>query len=172
MNLSVAITGLVLLSAFIVPVIIYNVKTKNKKNQKINLLKTHFSTLGMELGEYDLWGDHIIGADKKSDMVIYIGNKASQQKAEMVDLSRVKMGESRNTAHSVDAKGRNELISDAVGILIIFSDESTGSKYLEFFDSNQGAQLDNELLLVRKWVDIINSKTVRVRKMSRYKKAV
>ncbi|MBN1821268.1 MAG: hypothetical protein JXR31_02515 [Prolixibacteraceae bacterium] len=172
MDISVAITGMVLLSAFIIPVIIININSKKKAKGKINRLKSQFLLLGLEPGEYDLWNTYMIGADSQKNIVVYISGDNDHQDVKIIELLQVKKCEVRNSSHLAETKTGNQPVSDSVGLMISFRDEKRESTYLEFFNAEKEAQLDTELILAKKWVEIMNQKTGKVRNIPHYRKVV
>ncbi|NMD01342.1 MAG: hypothetical protein GYA62_16695 [Bacteroidales bacterium] len=130
-----------------------------KKNKKILLLKTFAKEYQGNISDYELYNNLIIGIDRKNSFIFFINTRNNTQYA--INLSILSKLKINHVTRKIDNKKTVELITDFVGLVAIPKNKEKPEVILEFYNSNYGIQLGNELIMAEKWEKIINNQLTK-----------
>lgn len=152
MDLGTAIIGGVLLLVCIIPIAIaYN--SSNKKYKKtLGALSDYATEKSCKINQQDVWIHAAIGIDSQNHMLFFLKGDSNAHKIEHIDLNKIK--ECRVTTPDSREK------SDRINRLVLELQPANNSEQptaLEFYNGNVSMQLADELILAKKWKQIINN---------------
>lgn len=155
MNL-ITIIGILMLSAFVVPVIIIMQKQKREKNKLEKLLKEVESENNIRIDRHETWRNKVIGVDTTSGRAVMIHKEDSGNQITVVDLhlfSRCEMVKTM-TASEIDSSLQ---AVKSVKIRFASRDKSKRDQHFVLFEEEIDLDLGSELRIANSWVEQFNN---------------
>jgi hypothetical protein len=156
MEIGTTITGLVLIALLVMPFLLMSSAKKAREKRTLNRLKTEASQLNCTITEYELTGNDIIGIDQKAGMVFFGKTKGENWVSQTVNLADFRSCEIVAKNRSKGKETGNDIIVDKLELLFRSSTSGKGDIALEFYNGMENFQLNDELPVMKKWVEIIN----------------
>lgn len=157
MDLTVTIIGISLLMVFIIPIVLLNRTSSNKKKiitNELNLLAQKENT---KISTYDIWSDYCIGIDTESKFLFYVHRIKDEFNSQIIPLNTVKNCHLVKNQHQNGTKDNFTYTIDKIQLEFNFADKSHNNKLLDFYDSNQdNMEAYAQLELAEKWAKMIN----------------
>jgi len=132
-----------------------------KKNHQHKKLADNFLTLGKQKGvvisEYEMWRDTLIGIDTEQKAVLYQRENEKEHIVEFAllkDVSRCELVSISTEAGS--SKGTQMLILK-LELKLIFKAKDKPDLVLNFYNSESGFQLGDDLQLINHWKSKISN---------------
>jgi hypothetical protein len=159
MDLTVTIIGISLLLVFIIPIVLLNRTSSNKKKIIIHEMNTLAQKENTKISDYNLWSDYCIGIDTESKFLFYIHKIKEESNYQIIPLNAVKSCHLVKNQHQNGTKGNVTYTIDKIQLEFNFADKSHNNKLLDFYDSNQdNMEAYAQLELAEKWIKTINAK--------------
>jgi len=155
MELSSAITGLVCVALFVVPIILLNRSGSGKRKKRLSNLLAFGQQHGLKFTKTELWNDSVIGLDEDSKKLVFIKNNETDQAPVLIDLQQVTNCEIVNTPREVKSGGKTQRMVDRLELRLTQKGQSQSAVLLEFYDASKSFQLTGELQLIEKWKRLI-----------------
>ncbi|WP_372754346.1 hypothetical protein [Labilibaculum sp.] len=148
MELGKAITGLIMLACFIVPIIILGFIKKRNKKQIVNSLSDFAKQNHCIIDEYEFCSNFVIGIDKIHNFIFFLQKYDQENKIKQINLSEIKSSKKLITKH-----GHN--IISRLDLLFYPLSKNADAIDLEFYNSEQSFELNDELQTLEKWSKIV-----------------
>lgn len=163
MDFITIIIGLIVIGSFAVPVFLLERQKANKENIFIRNFHKKAKEKGVEISEFERWGEYTIGIDTFSNRIYY----TNSSREVVVDLENVRCCEKIITKRKVKTKnGSNDFIDKMSLDFFQFGNEKSTFS-LDFFIA-EDKSLTKERAILEKWY-IISEKALKNRTI---KKAV
>jgi len=157
------ITGIILLLAFVVPIVFLNKKSSKKGKQFFSELINFALKNNCKLSEHELFNNMALGIDKETHQLYFIKNSANNKIKHKIDLLEIQKCRIVNTSRNIKYKGENHKVIDRLELGFISRDKSKPEIFLEFYNADiDSAALNGELQLIEKWFKIIDEQLARV----------
>ena len=157
MDLGTVITSCILLAVCTLPFVLMN----RKKQKRIKELVSNFSDIikskGLEVGQYDVCGDIVIGMDSNSAHVFYYKKHketASNMEIEMNSIANCNVSKIYSDGSNV---AHDNTSIDKITLLFALKSSASKEKSIVLFDDDDNLQLDGELQLAEKWSKLIQT---------------
>lgn len=138
------IIGVTVIILLLLPLAYVQYNTKKREKILVKKISNYAALSSCKISQYDIWTNHAIAIDKDNKQIFFVCTKPEYQ-TQSVNLADVKdciiVGE--------DKPDRIEKLD----LYFSFINESPGLA-LSFYDNNHTMQLNEELLLIRKWKKI------------------
>lgn len=161
MNITVII-GILMLSAFVVPVWILMQKQKKSRKKLEQYLISLERDKNLKISEHETWRDKVIGIDKDNGKAVFIIQNTDGNLVSIVDLTKISKCMSEHSSISADSKGSVQAVT---GIRIRFVNREKGQPdqvfelYNEERDQTVGAELRTAEAWVQKFRTILKNST-------------
>lgn len=163
MDFTTIIIGLIVIGSFAVPVFLLERQKANKEKVFVKNFYKKAKAQGVEVSEFEKWGNYILGIDALSNSIYYV-NGATEI---VIALENIRICEKSVVKRKVKTKsGNNDFIDKLSLTFFEFGNEKPTYK-LDFFIA-EDKSLTNEIAIMEKWYIIIE----KALKNSRIKKAV
>lgn len=163
MDFTTIIIGLIVIGSFAVPVFLLERQKANKEKVFVKNFYKKAKAQGVEVSEFEKWGNYILGIDALSNRIYYV-NGATEI---VFALENIRICEKSVVKRKVKTKsGNNDFIDKLSLTFFEFGNEKPTYK-LDFFIA-EDKSLTNEIAIMEKWYIIIE----KALKNSRIKKAV
>ena len=157
MDLGTLITACILLAVCTLPFVLMN----RKKQKRVKELFTNFSEMiqskGLQLGQYDVCGDIVIGMDANSSRLFYYKKHketASNMEIEINSIANCNVSKIYSDGSNVS---NDNTSIDKITLLFALKSSSVKEKSIVLFDDDDNLQLDGELQLAEKWSKLIQT---------------
>lgn len=158
MELGTAIVGIIVTLICTVPIVILNIKKRNKEKTILNVLNKIASENNSQIDEYEIWNQSAIGLDNNSAYIFYTSLINENQISNSVNLSDVEKTKVNSIYRSVKTDDRTYNIIDKLELEFIYKNKNSAEKVLEFYNSNTNRlTLAGELQIAEKWSNKINA---------------
>ncbi|MBR8535288.1 hypothetical protein KDU71_06935 [Carboxylicivirga sediminis] len=158
MDLSTTIIGIVMLSAFVIPVVILSVSNKKETKALLSTLKQLATQTGSELSEHDIQPQFAIGLALSKKHVLFVKKAAKNNTfiTYFIPLNEVKKCWLQSSSHTVKFDKTSETVTDRLELC--FSTGAGDTNYTcPLYAAENALQLEDELQTGNKWVSIINN---------------
>lgn len=132
----------------LLPVIIYNLKQKQKAAAMLRDLNAVAQHHGMQVSKHTFWNGLAIGLDASKRKVLYLG---MQSREIVVDLDKATDCKLRYEYNEQNGSRIVELVS----LQIRFRDRHLPEQELLFYTKEGSLAFNQELLLAREWHDLM-----------------
>ncbi|MGQ1788138.1 MULTISPECIES: hypothetical protein [unclassified Saccharicrinis] len=155
MDITAAITGLVMLGIFIVPIAILSLRNKNKA--LLAELKDFATQNNCEISEYDINAQFAIGMSTPGNQVFFIRKEEANQDLfkSSIPLNHLIDCGLKTQNRTVNLQKSTEKVIDKLEISFQSKSQEKNTLSWVLYDSEMTTQLDNEFQVGNKWVSII-----------------
>lgn len=153
MDIKIALIGVGILLIFVVPLVWVHIKGKKEEKIIVNKLHELANQNATRLIEYDIWGNFAIAIDDKKKLY-YIQNKPFS--IQQFNLDEIKKCSVINSGRVVDKIEEQLHHVNRLELLLTngyFEEEAR----ILFYDANISMQIEQEILLIKKWQSIISN---------------
>ena len=159
MDLATTIIGLVMLGAFVVPIVIMSKKSNNKNKAILIQLKEFAAQNNCKISEYDVNAQFAIGLSKQKDQVFFIQKPGYDDVYinNSIRLNQVKNCVLETTKHTDKLHNNTESEIDTLDLCIHGKSKENSNIIWPLYNSRITPQPDNEVQLAKKWISIIKS---------------
>ena len=154
-DLASALIGISFIATIITLFIIFSFFNKAKKKKKLAAFLSMAVKQKLILSYYELMEEFSIGLDKKNLKIYYI--KSNEHKEYVFDLMLVKKCELVNVSRNISIKSKNISVVDRLELVLKYKDSTKTDTIIEFYNIDYSPHVNNELHLLEKWVQLINS---------------
>lgn len=151
MEIGTTIIGAALLVLCIVPLVLAHNKNKKTRKELHQELQDFAATMCCSITYTDIWPNHIIGIDDTKDYIFFMKNTGGVWQQLYADLNTIKNCYATGTD--------NPEIADVLEIVLVGKESK--ETILEFYNRKISMQVTGELLLIKKWLPIIEDKLRR-----------
>ncbi len=159
MDFSTAIVGIIILSVFIIPVILMTRKNKNKTKLLLNSLQRMANQYQSEIDQYETFNTFAIGIDSLHKQAYFYKDNKRKNENYHVDLTEIKECKPEVITHKIKEGKKTSQVIDSVALQLIPT-SSNKRILLEFYNADEGLQLNGELKAIEKWSKLINQQLV------------
>jgi hypothetical protein len=152
---SSTLLGLGIFLLIITPFIMYGVNRKLKKNRKQKKLFQVCEEQHLSFTKTEISDDFCMGIDVILHKLIFVKFVDKESRIQVIDLSLIKHAESRNNSRNLSGDSFGSVI-DCLELVLKHKDTSKSDIHLELFNTENSLQISTELLVVDKWVKLIN----------------
>jgi hypothetical protein len=158
MDFGTAITALIVIVITILPFLLVTLSNKKTKKQILKELITMSNLKNSTVTQFDLWNNSALGIDSKGRTLHYFRKTNGEAVWNHVDLSEVQRCRLLDQSRPV-----NELVNDLsierLELAFTHFKKEKEDILLEFYNKEyDGIQAQHELLLAKKWSDIVNQR--------------
>lgn len=157
MDIGTAITGFVLIAIMSSPFWLMKRATMVKNKRMLGLIKTEADRFECKITEYELTGNIIIGIDHDAEMVFFGKSKGTSDFSQTVNLADFQSCEIVAKNRTRGGSASNDIIVDKLELYFKSKTPGKGDITLEFYSGAENFQLNDELSVIKKWGQIINS---------------
>ena len=159
MDLATTIIGLVMLGAFVVPIVIMSKKSSNKNKAILIQLKEFAAQNNCKISEYDVNDQFALGLSKQKDQVFFIQKPGHDDIYinNSIRLNEVKNCVLQTTKHTDKSHKNTESEIDTLDLCIHGKSKENSNIIWPLYNSQVTPQPDNEVQLAKKWISIIKS---------------
>jgi len=169
MHLGTTITGVLLVVACVLPLVLASRKRKKKEHQLLNDLQTFADKFNAKIADHELWNGTAIGLDKNLMKLFFIRTTSGVQFEREVSLAEVKSAKIAKTGKSTKGKDGDVQLIEKLELELLFTDPNKPRVLLEFYDCNRdNITLSGELQLLDKWVKYVNELLDDLKKSKRH----
>ena len=147
MDLTTTIIGVAILALCILPLAMAHNKKKKKEQQLLQALTDLAGSYSCKISQHDLWQNTAIGIDESAKCVFFIKNSNGDGSLQKVHLAGVRGSHINGNADLARA--------EKLELILVHASVNEPETVLEFYNPEISMQLHDELLLVKKWQDII-----------------
>ncbi len=159
MDFGSAIVGTISVIIFILPIILMNRNKKNKTKLLLGELQNIASQYQSEIDQYETFNSFAIGIDSYHKLAYFYKDGKMQSRKYHIDLTKIRECKPEVISRTIkDGKRINKVI-DSVALQLIPVSESKPIQ-LEFYNADEGLQLNGELKAIEKWSKVINQQLV------------
>lgn len=151
MDLGTAIIGGVLLLVCIIPIVIAHNSSNKKYKKTLAALSDYAAEKSCKINQQDIWIHAAIGIDTQNRILFFLKGDSNAHTIEHIDLNKIE--ESR--VITPDSREKSDRINRLV-LELQPVNNSEQPAVLEFYNANVSMQLADELILAKKWKQIIN----------------
>jgi uncharacterized pyridoxamine 5'-phosphate oxidase family protein len=156
MHLGTTITGVLLVVACVLPLVIANKKRKRKSKQILNDLKSFAAKYNSKISEHEIWSGTAIGIDKEQLKLFFIRANEGGLFEWHVNLASIQKSSVSTTGKSIKSTDGDTHFVERLEMELTFNDGQP-RMLLEFYNNNRdNITLSGELQLLEKWVKNIN----------------
>lgn len=155
MNL-ITIIGILMLSAFIVPVIIIMYKQKREKNKLEKLLQEIETENNLRIDKHETWRNKLIGVDTSTGKALLIHRDTDGNHITIADLHHVSRCEVVKTMTASEIDSSLQAVK-SIKIRFASRDKSKRDQYFVLFDEDIDLDLGSELRIANTWVEQFNN---------------
>jgi hypothetical protein len=154
MNIT-TIIGIVLLSAFIIPVIIVMQKQKREKKRLEKYLSELASEKNIKITRHETWTNKLIGIDDLSGNAVMIQHDADNYQVSVVDLHHITRCEAEK---SYTVSETDPSVQAVKQVRIRFTARGKGQRdqTIVLFDEDTDQNLGTEIRIANTWADHFN----------------
>jgi hypothetical protein len=155
MDTGVIIISVIMLGAFVVPIILMQINRKKKEKKLQNSLKEFAKKHNCQISQLENCRDFVVGVDTQKKQFFYYkpANEKGKEVAKSIDLSGVQSCRVVNYSRSVNNNGT---VIDKLQLGFSPKVKTKPEILLDFYDAEKNMQMDGELLLLEKWTGILN----------------
>lgn len=162
MSIASLIIGLFLLSICFLPIVWFHVSRNRKQKRVTREFMELGEKFGLKISEFDTWNtNYFIGIDHASNTVLYFRKQLNTDITERIDLNKVSKCSKVNSTVAVNSPSGKSNVLQRLQLEITYRAASS-SKYLEFYDADKTTSVSDEMILIDKWVSLLN-KRVKVK---------
>lgn len=158
-DITSVVIGIAALACFFVPIFyleVYKKRTTKKFEKKFNDLALKSN---MALSKHNTWhNSYAIGLDYKKGRILYLNSKNGQDVIHQIDLSEV--------VKCRIFRENDFNLTTNTGIVFAYRNASKPELKLEFYLSENGYTLGDEIILAEKWAGLINPRLRTAKKRS------
>lgn len=156
MDTSSAIIGAILLAAIIFPILIISRNIKKRNRARVQALQTAAARSGAVISEFELMNLCSIGIAAEQKLLYFAGNGAEANVPLEINLKDVAACRAGHISRKVGANGETRSVTDKLEIQLVFHATHRPPMELALFDASVSMQMNDELMLLDKWVRRIN----------------
>lgn len=158
MELGSVIVAAVAIAICILPFVMLN-KSKKKREQELWQALSNFAAQNnCKISQHEIFGNFAIGIDESQNAVFYFRKFNNVESLQMVKLSEIKDCKVNNINRTFKNKDGIQRVIDRLELSFTPSDKDKPGVILEFFNADLCMQLYGELLSIKKWSQLINSR--------------
>lgn len=152
MELQSIIIGVLCLAVFIVPIFLLQKRQSGKSLQDYSDMA---AKQGLSILKNEFWDPcYALGVDPDKKMLFYTKKHEEGYDQVLIDLSQVE----KCTVSNISREVKGDKVIDNVGLLLTYRlGLKLSPTYLEFYNKEETLNLNEELLLAKKWEAIIGS---------------
>jgi hypothetical protein len=158
----IIIIGILMLSAFLVPVWILTQKQKKNRKKLEQYLTSLEREKNLKITEHETWRNKVIGIDRNNGKAIYVIQNADGNLASVVDLMKVSKCMAEHSTISAESKSSYQAVT-GVRIRFVYRDKGQPDHVFEVFNEERDQTIGTEIRLAEAWVqkfkEIIKSST-------------
>jgi hypothetical protein len=143
------IASLLMMACFIVPFTIMGIRKKRNKKQIVNSLSDYAKQNLCKIDEYEVCEEYVIGIDKGLHFLFFLQKGEEENQFYKINLNEIKSAKKLITR---DSSGRINRLAIAFYPL----KKNVETLELEFYNSEQKFEINNELQTLEKWNLIIS----------------
>ncbi len=154
MDISITLIGVVILLLIIAPLIWVHLKEKKEEKRIAKQLQQSAKSTNAAIEQYDIWGNFAIGIDDKNTLH-YMQSKL--QSNQQFNLNEFKKCQIINSGRVVE--NDNEQFQNVRKLeLALLTGHFENEVRILFYDINISMQINYEIILVKKWKNIISNR--------------
>ena len=159
MDFGSAIVGAVSIFIFILPIILMNRNKKNKTKNLLSSLQNIASQYQSEIDKYETFNSFAIGIDSYHKQAYFYKDRKGQSLRYHVDLHQIKECRPVIINRTIKNGKKSSKVIDIVALNMIPKSD-TKTITLEFYNADDGVQLNGEIKATEKWSEIITQQLV------------
>lgn len=146
--------ALVLMSVIVSPFLLHHLSQKKKEAKSHNELLRLTESENAIISQKEFWRQrYAIGLDESSKKVFYV----NQEEGIVINLSEVAKCRINVVSRNAKTKNSNVNIIEKLDLIFTFHKSDKPEMTLQFYDSTEFMSIDNERVLIEKWLGIIKS---------------
>lgn len=158
MYLGTTITGILLVVACTMPVVIGNRNRAKRIKRFYDLLKDYALKFDAQIDTHDVWNGTVIGVDKIKFKLFYIQTNETSQLEIQTDLKLIRKCRVDKKSRTVKNGSDTITVIERLDLCLTFADSTKTDLLLPFYNNNRdNLSIDRELELVNKWSALINT---------------
>ena len=161
MDLLTAIIGFGALAVCILPLVYFQMAEKKKRNKFLYDFLVSAAEQKLVVTQHEVWGNYSgLGLDTHANKLFFLKRWADKEEKMIIDLSEVEKCRLVNVNRTVN----DNKIIDRIELAFTFRNPGKPEKTLQFYNKEESMSLNDELLLVEKWVGICNTRLLSSKK--------
>lgn len=158
MKTGTLIIGLAVILAIAIPLTLLSVKNSKKRKAFMQKLTDFAKKNNCVISESDHWNTTLIGIDKTAGKLFYIKSRPDVQIEKAISLDEIQKCRIVNTSRTVKAQDQSSTVIDKLELAFTHLDKNKADVTVEFYNNAyDGLTLNNELMTLEKWHDLINA---------------
>lgn len=148
-----------MLMLFIVPIALSNLLKKRKNKDIVSKMKSLANKNNSVLSNYDIQPGFAIGISKAKDYIFFVDQTEKKDKANdlCIPLNEIEQCKLEKAERTVKVNKCSETIIDKIALVFKTNKQNNNSYQCTMFDTDESLQLENEIVISKKWVSIINT---------------
>lgn len=156
MDLGTILTATIMLSICILPFILMNRRKKKRIKQLYHNFMTYASSNNLTIGQHEVCGDFALGLDNTSKYILFIKQSKSTNTELCIPIDNVSSCQLEKI-YDADNNNKGHFSLDKISLIFQPKDFGSSSSELVLYDSKDQMQLDGELQLGEKWINILKA---------------
>ncbi len=165
MDTQATIIGIVILIIVITPLILIQASQRRQKRHSKKGFYKEALKHNLKIDDANFWGTYYaIAIDETAKKMIYSRIINGEHKVSLIDLNLVSSCSIDKTQRIFKNKTVNKTETDKMDLVINYNTTKKPKSILEFFNVDINYEMSNEVLLLKKWETLINSKIMKLAK--------
>lgn len=156
MNLTIVLTGLLVLTFLLLPFFLTHFSRVKKESQLISELQQFASQHQSNITEYETGNDFAVGLDEQKNQLFFVKHNKSERDQQHVDINQYRRCKVSKQSRPLGGKSNNGMITETLHLDFYADNANAKNKSLRLYDERVNLHLSGELQLAERWAKKIN----------------
>ncbi|MFN4121797.1 MAG: hypothetical protein ACK4GL_00685 [Flavobacteriales bacterium] len=154
MNLTIILTGLLVLSFLLLPFFLTHFSRIKKESQLITELQQYASQHQSSITEYETGSDFAMGLDEQKNQLFFVKHNKAGNDQQHIDINQYRRCKVNKQSRPLGGKSNNGMVTELLHL--DFYADNAKNKSLRLYDEKINLHLSGELQFAERWAKKIN----------------